>query len=75
MDLWNLLFTLALVCANDSFSASDGKFYDTSLCLYVCTYIYSFIERVFLFYMCQVYASSLTALSWVHNVKSEKYVS
>lgn len=75
MDLRHLLFTLALVCANDSLSASDGKFYDTFLCLCVCTYIYIALYKEYLYYMCQDYASSLIAEALVNNVKCEKYIS
>lgn len=54
MDLRHLLLTLVLVCANDSLSASDGKFYDTFLCLSVYTYIYMYIasyKEYFLLYL------------------------
>lgn len=42
MDLRHLLFTLALICANDSLSASDGKFYDAFPCLCIGRYIHIF---------------------------------
>jgi len=74
MDLWHLLFTLALVCANDSLSASDGKFYDTLLYLCVCVHIDTALYEEY-FYMCQDYASSFIAVIWVPNVKCEKYIS
>lgn len=47
MDLRHLLFTLALVCANDSLSSSDGKFYGN---LSVPLYVYSFIRSIFILY-------------------------
>lgn len=69
MDLRHLLFTLALVCANDSLSASDGKFYDIILCLCVCRSL-----NTECFYTACIRTVQVPWLCYL-GVKCEKYVS